>query len=93
MKSKTLDIIGFYSLTGSAAYKVAAVKSFPLGQLIVLFQKNHLFQFFYTTNLSLHCFTGDDVCTFFYRIREEGGSGRPSSFSSFYDVTTYYASF
>ena len=88
MKSKTLDIIGFYSLTGSAAYKVAAVKSFPLGQLIVPFKKNtHLFQLLYTTNLSLHCFTGDDVCTFFYTIREEGGSGRPRSLSSFYDVT------
>ena len=88
MKSKTLDIIGFFSLTGSAAYKVAAVKSFPLGQLIGPFEKKeHLFQFFYTTNLSLHCFTGDDVCTFFYRIRKEGGSGRPRSFSSFYDVT------
>ena len=46
MKSKTLDIIGFYSLTGSAAYKVAAVKSFPLGQLIVPFQKNIFFSFF-----------------------------------------------
>ena len=88
MKIKTLDITGFYSLTGSAAYKVAAVKSFLLGQLIVPFQKNIFFSFFIQgTNLSLHCFTGDDVCTFFYRIREEGGSGRPRSFNSFYHVT------
>ena len=39
MKSKALDIIVFYSLTGSAAYKVAAVKSFPLRQLIVPLKK------------------------------------------------------
>ena len=50
MKSKTLDIIGFYSLTGSAAYKVAAVESFPLGQLIVPFQKNIFFSFFFLYN-------------------------------------------
>ena len=72
MESKTLDIIGICSLTWSAAYKVAPVKSFPLGQLIVPFQKKS-FSFFYTNQPQL---TGDDVCTFFYRIRDEGGSGR-----------------
>ena len=30
MKSKTLDIIALYLLTGNAAYKVATVKSFIL---------------------------------------------------------------
>ena len=37
MKSKTLDIIALCLLTGSAAYKVATVKSFILG-----FHKQHL---------------------------------------------------
>ena len=80
MISKTLDIIGFYLLTGSAAYKVAPVKSFPLGQLIVPFNKKTTSFSVFMTNLSLHCFTGDDVCTFFYRIREKGGSGCPLPF-------------
>ena len=86
MKIMTLDIIGFYLLTASTAYKVAAVKSFPLGQLIFPFQKTSFSVFLYNQP-QLDCFTGDDVCTFFYRKREEGGSERPRSFSSFYDVT------
>ena len=72
MESKTLDIIGFYSLTWSAAYEVAPVKSFPLGELIAPFKKKIFFIFLYNQPQ----LTGDDVCTFFYRIREEGGSGR-----------------
>ena len=72
MISKTLDIIGFYSLTGSAAYKVAPVKSFPLGQVIVPFKKKTTSFSVFITTLSLHCFPGDDVCTFFYRIRNIG---------------------
>ena len=31
MKSETFDIIALYLLTGSAAYKVATIKSFVLG--------------------------------------------------------------
>ena len=43
MKSKTLDIIALYLLTRSAAYKVAAVKSFVLGF--------HIFDHFHFYNL------------------------------------------
>ena len=51
MKSKTLDIIGLYLLTDSAAYRIASVKQFLLGQLVVPFQKKkHLSQILQPTS-------------------------------------------
>ena len=59
VKSKTLDIIALYLLTpGSAAYKVATVKSFVLGFHILIGSLSFL-QLTSTNSASL----AGDVCT------------------------------